>query len=254
MSSSPVVSVGTPRHCCSWLTSSWLAGSNGAGEAGRVFGCPARMVYSASEFMGIGFECQEGWTHMNADWVILEPVDASYRPVPTGQPSYTVLLTNLANRVQPLLRYDLGDSVTMRPDPCPCGCTLPALYVEGRKGDILYLPARSGDTVAVLPLAVGTVIEETPGVRRAQLIQTGSSTLTVRLEGAEGGGSAASSEVWGRVEQRLREYLTGLNIAPVSIVRAQELPQPDPKSGKFRQVWNEVPPPQPAARHVAIPT
>jgi phenylacetate-CoA ligase len=227
----------------------WL-GPVGRKKLERAFGCPVRMVYSASEFMGIGFECREGWIHVNADWVILEPVDASYRPVLPGRPSYTVLLTNLANRVQPFIRYDLGDSVTQRPDACPCGCQLPALRVEGRKGDILYFPARSCEEggslplVAVLPLAVGTMLEKTPGVRRVQLIQTGSSTLTVRLEGSTGGsdGSAASEEVWDRVQQQLRQYLADQDVAPVSIVRSQEPPQSDPASGKFRQVGNEVPP------------
>lgn len=58
--------------------------------------------------------------HLNADWVILEPVDAALRPVPPGNPSHSTLLTNLANRVQPIIRYDLGDSVTMLPAPPSC--------------------------------------------------------------------------------------------------------------------------------------
>ncbi len=207
----------------------------------RAFGCPVRMVYSASEFMGVGFECARGWTHVNADWVILEPVDAAYRPVPPGHPSYTVLLTNLANRVQPLIRYDLGDSIVVKPDSCPCGSPLQAIRIEGRKGDILYLHASSGNTVAVLPLAMGTVLEETPGVRRAQAIQTGRNTLTVRLEGAEGAGTPAPTEVWENVERRLRTYLTAQGLPLVTIVRAPEAPQQDPVSGKFRQVWSEVP-------------
>lgn len=207
----------------------------------RVFGCPVRMVYSASEFMGIGFECAWGWTHVNADWVILEPVDAVYRLVPPGHPSYTVLLTNLVNRVQPLIRYDLGDSIVVNPDPCPCGSPLQAIHIEGRKGDILYLPGPSGNAVAVLPLAMGTVLEETPGVRRAQVIQTGRNALAVRLEGIAGAGSPAPKEVWDNVEQRLRTYLTAQGASLVAIVRAPEAPQQDPVSGKFRQVWSEVP-------------
>ncbi|HEU5442028.1 MAG TPA: phenylacetate--CoA ligase family protein [Ktedonobacterales bacterium] len=218
----------------------------GRAKLERVFGCPVYMGYSASEFMGIGFECEQGWMHINSDWLIIEPVDAAYRPVPPGQPSHTVLLTNLANRVQPLIRYDLGDSITVRPDPCSCGCRLPAIRVEGRKGDILYWSAPSGEAVALLPLAVGTVIEETPGVRRAQVLQTGRSTLTVRLELGDSAAataqseSAARAEVWDGMERRLREYLTAQGLPSVTIVRAPELPQQDPVSGKYREVWSEV--------------
>jgi phenylacetate-CoA ligase len=105
----------------------------------QAFRCRVRDVYAASEFLGIAFDCGHGWLHVNADWVILEPVDESYLPVPAGKASRTVLLTNLANRVQPIIRYDLGDCITLRPDPCPCGSPLPAIRIEGRRDEILFL-------------------------------------------------------------------------------------------------------------------
>ncbi len=85
----------------------------------EAFHCLVRDAYGASEFQGIALECEQGWLHVNADWALLEPVDEAYQPVAAGQPSFTVLLTNLANRVQPVIRYDLGDSILVRPDPCP---------------------------------------------------------------------------------------------------------------------------------------
>lgn len=206
----------------------------------ETFQCTLRDNYGASEFPYAAFECAHGWLHLNADWLILEPVDNSYRPVPVGQPSQTALLTNLANYIQPLIRYDLGDSITVRADPCPCGSVLPAIHVEGRQGDILHLRAPSGNTIAVLPLAIGTVLEETPGVLRTQVIQTGDSTLTLRLETAWGAGSAAPEDIWQHVDLRLREYLAAQGIPSVTIVRALEPPQQNPISGKFRQVWSEV--------------
>lgn len=69
--------------------------------------------------------CDHGWMHVNADWVVLEPVDADYRRVRPGEQSHTLLLTNLANCVQPILRYDLGDTIVVRPERCPCGNPLP---------------------------------------------------------------------------------------------------------------------------------
>jgi phenylacetate-coenzyme A ligase PaaK-like adenylate-forming protein len=107
-------------------------------EAGTLAIAPALALTAAewlSEFMGIAFDCDRGRLHLNADWLVLEPVDASFRPVPPGRASYTTLLTNLANRVQPIVRYDLGDSVTEIPGPCPCGSPLPPIQVEGRRDD-----------------------------------------------------------------------------------------------------------------------
>jgi phenylacetate-coenzyme A ligase PaaK-like adenylate-forming protein len=200
-----------------------------------AFGCPVRMVYAASEFIALGFECPAGWLHINADWVILEPVDAEYRPVPPGTRSHTVLLTNLANHGAPLIRYDLGDSITLKPDPCPCGCRLPAIHVEGREADVLQFRTAARRTVTVLPLAIGTVVEETPGVRRCQLIQTGASELSVRLEVASGVDDAAT---WVEVRHRLDDFLRAQGVSEVTLIRDMQLLQPDPVSGKFRQVWS----------------
>lgn len=52
--------------------------------------CPVRNSYGASEFFTMGWECAHGHMHLNADWVILEPVDEHQRPVPPGQPSCSV--------------------------------------------------------------------------------------------------------------------------------------------------------------------
>ena len=89
------------------------------------FGCRVGNSYGASEFLAIGAECRCGQMHLNEDWVILESVDEHLAPVPDGEPGHTTLLTNLANHVQPLIRYDLGDRVTLHREPCACGSALP---------------------------------------------------------------------------------------------------------------------------------
>ena len=97
--------------------------------------------------------------------MIVEPVDADHRPVPPGTVSRTVLITNLANRVQLIIRYDVGDRILVRPDPCPCGDPAPAIRVQGRASDVLIFPAADGrGVVTVPPLALGTVVDRTPGV------------------------------------------------------------------------------------------
>jgi phenylacetate-CoA ligase len=51
--------------------------------------------------------------------VILEPVDAQLPPVPPGQVSHTTLLTNLANHLQPLIRFDIGDRIRWAASAAP---------------------------------------------------------------------------------------------------------------------------------------
>lgn len=198
-----------------------------------AFGCPIHNAYGSSEFLSLAVGCAYDWMHVNSDWEILEPVDEDFRPTPPGEPSHTVLLTNLANRVQPIIRYDLGDSVLVRPDLCPCGSPLPAIRVAGRRDDVLRLAAADGRIVSILPLAIGAVIEETPEAHRCQLIQTGPATIRLRLEPEPG---ADVEQVWRDMAANLNAYLVEQRLANVAIVRASEPPEQSARSGKFRQV------------------
>lgn len=197
----------------------------------------ARVIegYGASEAAVIAFGCREGNLHQNVDWVTLEPVDAQYRPVPPGTPSFTALITNLANRVQPIIRYDLGDSVTLDPQPCPCGSPLPVIRVEGRSSDILTLARPGGETVSILPLAIGSEAEEAPGVRRVQIVQVGPTELMVKIE-PEGG--ADREGVATAVKRRLDDFLARQGLSNVTVSVSQDLPQQE-RSGKFRQVYRQ---------------
>lgn len=200
----------------------------------EAFGGHVRDAYASSEALFMAGEGRCGWLHVNAARIILEPVDEDGQPTPPGQPSHSTLVTNLANHVQPVLRYHLTDRVTTRPDPCSCGSPLPAIRVEGRTDEILAIRLPGGDTVHVLPLAIGAVVEETPGVESFQLIQTGPAELTVRLAAA-----AEVDRVWGAVQERLRAYLAAQGTPGVGLRRAAEGPARNPRGGKFRQVWSE---------------
>jgi putative adenylate-forming enzyme len=214
----------------------WL-GREARDEIAAAFNCPVRDTYAASECMGIAFDCNEGKLHVNADWVILEPVDAHYQPIPPGETSRTALLTNLANRVQPIIRYDLGDSITVSPDPCPCGIALPVIRVEGRQDEILSFQAPGGEKVKLSPRALANAVEGARGVKSFQVIQTAPEVLTVRLKSAPG---SDSSRVWEKVARRLLDYLSTQGLPSIRVEKAQEPPMRDPVSGKFRNVWAEL--------------
>lgn len=193
-------------------------------------------IYAASEFLCIGFECSQHWLHANSDWVLLEPVDADHQPVPAGQPSANVLLTNLANRVQPILRYSLGDSVTFKPEPCPCGNPLPAFRVAGRTDETMIFPARTAGNVAVLPMAIASVVEQVPGVLRYQIIQTAPDQLKVRLEVEP---RVEREAVWDVTAAGLQAFFANQGAVTIGVALASEAPQANPVSGKFRHVYKE---------------
>lgn len=197
-----------------------------------AFGCGTLQGYAASEVPALSLQCSQGSLHVNSDRYLLEPVDEDYRPVPPGTESYTVLVTNLANRVQPVIRYDLGDRVELVGTPCPCGSPLPVVRVEGRTNDVLSIQT-AGRSVTVLPLALATVVEETPGVRRFQVVQTGPRTLSLRLEMSPG---AEPARVWRAVDERLDAFFVTQGAGHVVVEHEQREPQLSPRSGKLRQV------------------
>ena len=195
-----------------------------------AFGCPVANSYGASEFLAIAAPCVHGALHLNADWVILEPVDERGRPVAAGVRGASVWLTNLANHVQPLIRYELGDRVTLLPEPCACGSPLPAIEVQGRSDDMLCLHGARGQRVRLLPLALTTVLEEDGGVFDFQLVQTGPSALRLDLGAHHGAADAA------RARAALQAWLQcqGLNAVRLTI-RSVASFQPG-RSGKLQRV------------------
>ena len=193
--------------------------------------------YGSSEAVGLTFECKNKQLHVNSDWYILEPVDEHNQPVLPGQLSQSVLVTNLANRVQPIIRYKMGDRVTISPDTCQCGSPFPVIHVIGRTDEILSLPTSHGEVIKIFPLAISSIAEETPGVYNCQIIQTEPLKLKVRVAVKEIG---SEQSVWEALQKRLEIYLAEQGVANVVIERAPEPPQLHPKSGKFQQVWSEV--------------
>jgi phenylacetate-coenzyme A ligase PaaK-like adenylate-forming protein len=209
------------------------------GQIGSAFGCRVGNHYGTSEAIGLTYECPAQRLHVNSDWYILEPVDEHDRPVPPGRLSNGALVTNLANRVQPIIRYQLGDQIAVRPESCCCGSPFPVIDVVGRTDDVLTFGTRCGGTVRILPLAIATVAEETPGVIACQLIQRGPATLTVRLQTTR---SEETAAVWDVLHARLTTYLGEQGAVGVSIEKDHTAPELHPRSGKFRQVYADYRP------------
>lgn len=198
----------------------------------EVFGCGLRHGYGASEFLPLAAECRHERLHVNADWVILEPVDARGRPVAPGVLSHDLLLTNLANGVQPLIRYALGDRVCLWPAPerpCPCGSALPTIEVEGRCDDLLAVAGRDGGVVRLPPLALCTLLEDAAGLFHFQLRQTGASALTL---GVPGGVTATERRAAGL----LQRYAAEQGAAPLRVRLAGAHPLQRGRSGKLQRV------------------
>lgn len=197
---------------------------------GKAFNAKVGNSYAATECPFLSYSCKHGWLHVNSDWAVLEPVDANYQPTPPGELSHTVLISNLANLVQPILRYDIGDSVVQKPDPCPCGNPLMAIRVQGRTADLLTFPNQRGERISIAPLALE--VNELPGLQMAQIVQTTPTNLRVRLLAER---DTDPDRVWESLRCKVEQVLEGHMLGNVTIERAEEPPEQS-SGGKFRTV------------------
>jgi len=192
-------------------------------------------TYATTETGATAVECEHhAGLHLFESQVILEVVDADGRPVPDGQQGTKILVTNLYNYVQPIIRCELTDMLTMAPGPCPCGRhTRRIESIDGRTDDIMHLPGRTGQTVPVHPNHFAEAIESIAGIRAYQVTeQTHGIDITVVCS------SDHRAAITHSIETGVRRRLTALGIAsmPLNITTAEAVIRPDVASGKFKLV------------------
>jgi putative adenylate-forming enzyme len=144
--------------------------------------------YAATETAGIAAEHQScRHMHFFEDLVITENVDEHYRPVPPGEYGAKILVTTLFSRTQPLIRYEMNDSIRLSAEPHSCGLPFARLEsIQGRVEDSITLPSASGGQVLIRPLVINRIMDIVP-VSGWQVIQQADNGLVVLLTGARNG-------------------------------------------------------------------
>ena len=191
------------------------------------FGCYVQTHYSCTEAGEIACECSEGHLHINEDWVIVEPVDENNQPVGYGVLSDKVLITNLANYIQPFIRYELTDRVIIHNEKCKCGRNSLWLEIEGRTDDTLIFE----NGVKIAPMSLYKILEEIKPVKRFQLIQTGTNRLELRLV------SDQKEAAFDEASRSLKSFLLNKGVNDPDITLSDQLPQADAISGKFKHIY-----------------
>jgi phenylacetate-coenzyme A ligase PaaK-like adenylate-forming protein len=188
----------------------------------EAFGVHPFDLYATTEGVwGVECERHEG-IHLFEDVTLVENVDADGNPVPDGEPGAKLLVTNLYNLVQPIIRLEVSDVVAIEPEPCVCGRTLVrARAIEGRSDDVIVLPARGGGEVTVPPIHFGVVTRDRE-VREFQVIQEGANVLILVVP-RRGPSDELESRLRDAVSRRLAEL--GADEPRVVVERREELPR-----------------------------
>jgi phenylacetate-CoA ligase len=139
----------------------------------RSFAAAVCQEYGCTEAGPIAHECPEGSLHVNEENVILECRTCGTPLYPETGCTHAegVLVTELNNRVLPLLRYALADGVRVLPRPCPCGrASLRLAPVIGRESEAVLTrdgSALSGMFFDYLPKYVASEVVELQFVQEA---------------------------------------------------------------------------------------
>jgi phenylacetate-coenzyme A ligase PaaK-like adenylate-forming protein len=191
-------------------------------------------VYASTETLIMAGESPERvGLHVSDDLVILEVVDERNRPLPPGVPGYKVLVTSLVNRALPLIRYEIGDTVTLASGPDPSGRPYQRIgRVDGRNDDVLRFPAVGGDEAVVLPHRLRAPFAQLPDVVQYQIVRE-PRRLSIRLVLRAG----ASAETPDRVRAGIRAALeeAGAMPPPIEVEQVAAIER-EPGSAKVKLI------------------
>ena len=188
----------------------------------QAFGAPIFDGFGSTEGLVGKTGADDDTFAFNTDMCIVELVDSENRPTPVGVPAAKVLVTNLYNLVQPLIRYEFTDRFVRMPDALGHGHL--QARVQGRNDEILHYR----DGTAVHPIVIRSVIVGTPAIIDYQVMQTSNGIDITAVATAD----FAVDELVSRLARSLAD--AGLE-SPRVTARAVDRLDRHPGSGKFRR-------------------
>lgn len=138
--------------------------------------------YGCREANSIAIECKYGHLHCLTNTYI-EVMDKYNRPLDYGLEG-RILLTNLMNKAMPIIRYDLGDQVTLHDGRiCPCGNANPIIELNScRVADYIFIENREPMYCMFFIYVIGKVNALNDyTIRQHQIVQNDYKHFTVNL-------------------------------------------------------------------------
>ena len=192
-----------------------------------ILGCKTVSEYGCTELGIIAFECPEGGLHISHENLIVEYL-VNGRPAQEGERGELVI-TNLNDRIYPLLRYKTGDIAVPTDRTCPCGRSLPLMKeMQGREHDFIQTP--QGKTIHGLFFT--HLFDQLQQVRQFRVIQKQLDQLSFEIVIAGEEKNRICSLVQTMAQDKLDEPMK------VSVLAVDSIPVSS--SGKTRWIISEV--------------
>ncbi|WP_435980173.1 phenylacetate--CoA ligase family protein [Psychrobacter sp. DM4] len=194
-----------------------------------VLRCKIADQYASSEGAPFILECTEGSLHIHPLTGIFEVVDENLQPAQEGE----ILVTSFTTEGTPLIRYRIGDRITLAPKEfkCNCGSAFPLVEkIEGRSTDYILSPTYG-------KVNLGNISNSTKGVKGVisfQVIQNELEKVEVLIIANDNFNKKQQEKFYHALSERF-----GVNMS-ISMNLVDNIPKE--KSGKFRVVKNNIKP------------
>lgn len=194
---------------------------------GEVLGCKLVDQYASSEGAPFILECNEGNLHIHPLTGIFEVVDDKLQPSNSGQ----MLVTSFTTHGTPLVRYKIGDSITLMSNQkkCECGSIFPIVEkIQGRTTDYILSP-----TYGKVNLGnISNSTKDVKGIICFQLIQNSINHIDLKIVCSDDFNKEQEFKFIKSLRERVGDEIT-LDISYVDEIAKE-------KSGKFRIVKNLI--------------
>jgi len=193
-----------------------------------VFGCPVANGYGGRDAGFIAHQCPAGGMHITAEDIIVEIINKQGNVLPVGE-SGEIVVTHLATRHFPFIRYRTGDVGVLDDQLCSCGRGLPLLKeVQGRSTDFIV----AADGTFMHGLALIYVIRDVEGVENFKITQESLEYTRIDLMTSEAFVPESIEAIRTGIKQRLGDGVK-VDVDLVDHIAAEA-------SGKFRYVISHV--------------
>lgn len=191
------------------------------------------VLYSTTEMTGpIAAECDHHSLHVFIDSLVFEILDEKDKPVAAGKPG-KVVITNLMNFIQPVIRYRLGDVVQMALGKCRCGSPFPIIEkIWGREGDLIWVEKAKGDYEVIDPVLFYLKI---PGIEKFQVIQEKNDLLIMKLVVTE-----RTDQIIQQVKKKIFTVLKQKKLDKIVKLKMELVEDIAPIFGKHKMVISKI--------------
>lgn len=190
------------------------------------FHCGVYDQYASSEGAPFIIECKNKNLHLELLSGVFEVLDDKNEPAKSGK----LVVTSFTTYGTPLIRYDIGDSITLSDDRCNCGNNNPLVKeILGRIDDYIFSPQTGKINLG----NISNTLKNTKGIVKFQVIQNELTKIEIlmvidRIEFDE-----KSKKTF------LKNWITRVGDAmQISLIEVDDISVEH--SGKFRIVKNNI--------------